>query len=86
MERSAIRNGDVACILLPVFTAFHPGYEGPKKNGKRNADRRVSNRPRFGRGSVLGGARSPVGVPPRLFPETSERLGYVPDVSEICLM
>ena len=37
-----------------------------QKEGKRNADRRVSNRPHhFGCGSVLSGARSPVGVPPR---------------------
>jgi len=46
-----------------------------KKKGKRNADRRVSNRPHhFGCGSVLSGARSPVGVPPRLFLEMSEHL------------
>ena len=46
-----------------------------EEKGKRNADRRVSNRPHhFGCGSVLGGARSPVGVPPRLLLGMSEHL------------
>jgi hypothetical protein len=33
MERSAIRDGGAAHVLLPDFTSFHPGYEERKKKG-----------------------------------------------------
>ena len=68
--------------VTPFFKRLCPAMTlektNERKEGKRNADGRVSNRSHhFGCGGVLSGARSPVGVPPRLFPRhySSPRCG-----------
>jgi hypothetical protein len=69
------------------FALLSPPYEARKKEGKRNADRRVVANLRTAdkftqsaqticsdAAARAGGTRSPVGVPPRLFAEVSEHL------------
>jgi hypothetical protein len=53
--------------------SLSPRYESEKREAERRQTRIQPSAP-YGRGSVLFGARSPVGVPPRLFLEMSEHL------------
>src|ERR1700689_252604 len=56
---------------LPDFTSFHPGYERDKR--KKEAERRKTlfrnHRSLAGCGAHPLRARTPSGVPPRLWPE-----------------
>jgi hypothetical protein len=64
----------------PLSTTRHLLFSSLKKKGRQNADRRRSNRRACAR-RALSGARTPVGVPPRLSPKgiiPSQRLGFRP--------
>jgi hypothetical protein len=63
-----------------LSTTRHLLFSSLNKKGRQNADRRRSNRRACAR-RALSGARTPVGVPPRLSPEgiiPSQRLGFRP--------
>ena len=71
IERSSLRYPHTRHLLFPSFT---------KEERRQNADRRRSNRRACTR-RALSGARTPVGVPPRLSPKgiiPSQRLGFGP--------
>src|SRR5580700_5273954 len=83
---NAIRVGVLSmarCELVKsasLSTTRHLLFSSLIKEGRQNADRRRSNRRACAR-RALSGARTPVGVPPRLSPEgiiPSQRLGFRP--------
>ena len=85
-SRNAIRVGVLSMARYEMgksaslSTTRHLLFSSLKKKGRQNADRRRSN----GRACAqraLSGARTPVGVPPRLSPKgiiPSQRLGFRP--------
>jgi hypothetical protein len=85
----SLRNQFVNDQKFSLFASFYSLFPIPfslfvispsKKKGRRNADRRRSNHRACTR-RALSGARTPVGVPPRLSPKgiiPSQRLGFRP--------